>query len=277
MRRRLISAAALVACAVCALAAAERATFILTDGERQSGTVASRGDQHENLVNGYLSLASGGKERTFLIDQVGVIDFVGGTPSTTEVAQLGAGPLLVMRDTSTQPGQFVNMIDGETLIWDNANGQRQEFFIRDVARVYLDPRLARTLFNAPSPGAAVATAPMAGAIVHVDAKQAWTDTGITVTAGDRVVFNASGRLVFGRGTGQTSDPNGNPAETRANYPDPTVPVGALLGRVGNGVPFAIGLQTQPLVMPASGRLLLGVNDNELNDNSGFYSVTVTRQ
>jgi hypothetical protein len=37
------------------------------------------------------------------------------------------------------------------------------------------------------------------------------------------------------------------------------------------------MQTQPLVMPASGRLMLGVNDNELNDNSGFYSVTVTKQ
>jgi hypothetical protein len=30
-------------------------------------------------------------------------------------------------------------------------------------------------------------------------------------------------------------------------------------------------------MPASGRLMLGVNDNELADNSGFYTVTVTKQ
>ena len=99
----------------------------------------------------------------------------------------------------------------------------------------------------------------------------------TVNAGDRVVFNAIGRIQFGQGAGQTSDPNGNPAERRATYPDPTVPVGALLGNVGNSAPFAIGMQTQPLVMPASGRLMLGVNDNELNDNSGFYSVTVIKQ
>jgi hypothetical protein len=36
------------------------------------------------------------------------------------------------------------------------------------------------------------------------------------------------------------------------------------------------MQTQRLVMPASGRLMLGVNDNELNDNSGFYSVTIIK-
>jgi hypothetical protein len=28
---------------------------------------------------------------------------------------------------------------------------------------------------------------------------------------------------------------------------------------------------------AKGRLLLGVNDNELNDNSGYFSVVVTKQ
>ena len=56
-----------------------------------------------------------------------------------------------------------------------------------------------------------------------------------------------------------------------------VPVGALIGKIGNGAPFAIGMQTQPLPMPASGRLMLGVNDNELADNSGFYTVTVTKQ
>jgi hypothetical protein len=113
--------------------------------------------------------------------------------------------------------------------------------------------------------------------VRVDAKQAWTNTGITVNAGDRVVFNASGQIAFGQGAGQTSDPNGNAAERRANYPDPSVPVGALLGKVGNSAPFAIGMQTQPLGMPASGQLMLGINDNELGDNSGFYTVTVTKQ
>jgi hypothetical protein len=30
-------------------------------------------------------------------------------------------------------------------------------------------------------------------------------------------------------------------------------------------------------MPASGRLFLGVNDNDLSDNSGSYTVVVAKQ
>ena len=66
MVRRFVSAAALVACAgVYAFAASERVNFILTNGERQSGTVAFHGDAHENLINGYLNLATNDKDLTF--------------------------------------------------------------------------------------------------------------------------------------------------------------------------------------------------------------------
>lgn len=282
MVRRLIFAAALVACSgIYAYAAPERATFILTNGERKSGIVAFHGGQHENQINGDLNLAQdNAKDLTFPMDQVAVIDFTGGRPPMTEVAQLGAGQMLVMRDGSTQQGRFVNMIGGDTLLWDNASGQRQQLAIRDVSRVYLNPESARTIFNVRGrQGTAVATSghQLTATPVRVDARVPWTDTGITVTAGDRIAFTASGQIQFGQSPGQVADPNGNPAERRANYPDPSVPVGALLGRIGNGAPFAIGMQTQALVMPASGRLMLGVNDNELNDNGGFYTVTVSKQ
>jgi hypothetical protein len=50
----------------------------------------------------------------------------------------------------------------------------------------------------------------------------------------------------------------------------------LIGKVGNSAPFPIGSNTQPIVMPADGRLMLGVNDNDWSDNSGFFSVVVTK-
>jgi hypothetical protein len=282
MFRRFIFTAVLVACAGgYAFAAAERATFILTDGERKSGTIAFHGDQHENLINGYLNLAEpDGKDLTFPIDQVAVIDFAGGRPATTELDKLSAGQTLVLRDGNVAGGRLVNMIGGDTLVWDHENGRRQQFAIRDVSRVYLNAAVARTTFNggrARNAASAVATTGQAPVSVRVDARQAWTDTGITVNAGDRVVFNASGQIAFGASAGQTADPNGNAAVRRATYPDPTVPAGALIGKIGNSAPFAIGMQTQPLGMPASGRLMLGVNDNELGDNSGFYTVTITKQ
>src|SRR5215212_1718606 len=105
MVRRLVTTAALVACAgVYAFAAAERVNFILTNGERHSGTVAAHGDQRENLINGYLNIATNDKDLTFPEGQVAVIDFTGGQPQGTELAQLGAGQTIVMRDGSVQQG-----------------------------------------------------------------------------------------------------------------------------------------------------------------------------
>ena len=88
---------------------------------------------------------------------------------------------------------------------------------------------------------------LAGTTVNVAANRQWTDTGITVNQGDRVMFQASGEINYGRTPGQTATPDGG-ADRRPNYPDPSVPVGALIGKIGNnGKPFAIGTQSQALV------------------------------
>jgi hypothetical protein len=58
------------------------------------------------------------------------------------------------------------------------------------------------------------------------------------------------------------------------YPLRSAFLGALIGRVGTGAPFLIGTNTGPITMPASGRLMLGVNDDHHADNSGNYSVLV---
>ena len=68
----------------------------------------------------------------------------------------------------------------------------------------------------------------------------------------------------------------NDATRRPDYPVTAMPVGGLIGKVGNSAPFPIGSNTQPIVMPAAGRLMLGVNDNDWSDNSGFFSVVITK-
>jgi|KBSMisStandDraft_5_1062788.scaffolds.fasta_scaffold62342_5 hypothetical protein len=302
MIRRLIWSAALFACAgIYVFAAAARATFILTDGERKSGIVVFHGGQNENLINGHLNLGvDNGKDMTFPIEQVAVIDFVGGQPPNTELSQLGTRHMLVTRDGGAQPGTFVNMIGGDTLLWENLGGQRQQFAISDVSRVYLNPQSARIAFNYTAPATAPGAAPARQATqaapatqaaravtVHVDATQPWTDTGLSVNQGDRVSFQASGQIqVNGR---QVATPDGSSvtASNRSRqgnrgdgsrdggYPIANAPVGALVGRIGSGEPFGIGTQTQPLVMPESGRLMLGVNDNDLSDNSGSFAVIVS--
>jgi hypothetical protein len=112
--------------------------------------------------------------------------------------------------------------------------------------------------------------------VRVEANQAWTDSGIDVRVGDLISFRTTGQISFGRSEGQTAGPDGKSDVRSPNYPVSVVPVGALIAKVANSAPFPIGSNTQPIRMPANGRLMLGVNDNELGDNSGFFSVVVQR-
>src|SRR3954447_2836627 len=184
MVRRLISTALLVACTgAYVFAAAERVTFVLTNGERRSGTVAFHGSENENLIDNHLNIATNTKDETFPLEQVAVIDFTGGQPQAAELSQLGAGQMLVMKDGSAQQGRFINMIGGDTLLWDNQSGQRQQIALRDVNRIYLNTQSARSVFNYNGT-AAVATSGQAGTTVRVDARQLWTDSGITVNQGD---------------------------------------------------------------------------------------------
>jgi hypothetical protein len=273
---------ALAACAGGYALAAERATFILTDGERKSGPVVSHTDSRENLINGNLNLGTdNGKELTFPIGQVAVIDFVGGRPARAELQALPSDSgthVLVLRDGVTQQGRFINMIGGDTVRWQNEAGEQQQYAIRDVSRIYLNPQSARFVWNVGRPGrnAAVGTSGTAlepGAI-RVEANRPWTDTGITVKKGDRVTFRATGQIQWV--PGQTAGPDGNDAARRTDYPVTAMPLGGMIGKVGSSAPFPIGSNTQPIVMPANGRLMLGVNDNDWSDNSGFFSVVVTK-
>jgi hypothetical protein len=281
MVRRLIPAVAVVAYLAASALAAERATFILTDGERKSGEVVFHGGNAANFIDGQLNLGDNGKEQSFPIDRVAVIDFAGGTPSATELSRVPAsGQVVVTRDGNTIAGRFVNIVRGDTLLWENQSGQEQQLPVRDVARVYLNPQSARAVFNYNGPAAtAVGTSgTIAGRTISVPANRQWIDTGIDVSAGERLVFQASGQVTIGRSADQTASPDGNPSYRSPAYPDATAPGGALLGKVGaNGKPFGIGTQSQPLGMPASGRLFLGVNDNEIADNSGAFSVVVAKQ
>src|SRR6267378_8114071 len=126
MVRRLISSFALLASVGSYAFAGERATFILTDGERKSGTLAFHTNTREILIDNDFSLArdDGGRELLFHYDQVALIDFVGGRPAQAELAQLGASHMLVLRNGGIQAGRFVNIIGGDTLLWDDPNGQR---------------------------------------------------------------------------------------------------------------------------------------------------------
>jgi hypothetical protein len=117
----------------------------------------------------------------------------------------------------------------------------------------------------------------AGALgaMNVAADTPWRDAGINVSAGERLYFEVTGSVDYGGGN--TAGPNGRDGVMNHLYPVPSTPVGALIGRINlEGKPFLIGGPHGPITMPASGRLLLGVNDDIYTDNRGNFVVRVWR-
>jgi hypothetical protein len=105
--------------------------------------------------------------------------------------------------------------------------------------------------------------------LEVPATLAWVDTKLTVSKGQRLIFKAEGTIVWGPRPGETAGPQGT-----AKKPG-KLGKGGLIGRVGYyGKPFPIGASVEPLTMPKSGVLFLGINDFILHDNHGAFVVTI---
>ncbi len=110
--------------------------------------------------------------------------------------------------------------------------------------------------------------------VMVVASAAWSDTGIDVMSGQNVYFEAMGEIRWGPSrragpNGENNSPN-NPAR-----PMPNRPGAALIGRIGNSTDyFFVGEDRGAIRVRSTGRLFLGINDDYLQDNTGYFRVVV---
>jgi hypothetical protein len=255
----------------------KNATLLMKDGTRHSGTLVYHNDNDFNLIEN-------GQEKSYPISQVAVVDFAGGTPNASELNKLptSANPpelqrhMLTLNDGSTILGKM-HTITENAISFDNEQGQRQQYPLSNVSRMYMSAAGARELFASQissSQGAAGTSGQTPSGAIQVDGKRDWTDTGITVRRGQRLGFSSSGQVAF-RGNEQVG-PDGSPSEGRNGVPVQAVGVGGLIGRVGTSAPFPIGSNSQLIAMPANGRLYLGINDSSTGDNSGSFSVTIIR-
>jgi hypothetical protein len=273
--------------------AAERATFILTNGERVSGTVVFHTDARNNFRADTRQFSLGkteGGEVAIQIDQIAMIDFVSGRPPQAELDALKPDThMLVMRDGAKRTGLLLDFIGGDTIKWRNEGGGEDNVAIRDTSRIYMSTSAARAIFNnrrgangasatgAGSTAAAGAAVLPDGPGVAVRGNQAWTDAGMNVQAGERLRFSATGTVAYSTGRGQIATAGGDSTVKDPTLPVPDLPLGALIGKVGTGGrPFAIGSSTDPIAIPARGPLFLGINDNGVLDNSGGFRVVITR-
>ena len=229
---------------------------------------------------------TGADQRRIRLDDVLLIDFVGDgshLPQTELREARGSAHLVVYRGGASSRGRLVAVDPGDTsestndprtLIFRTENGEEQRVPLTRVGRLYLGNYTAVADSRPSAPVGVSGTTGNSRQVVVPGARQ-WTRTGIQVRAGDLVRFSATGQLVLSNAAGDLATPAGaQNGRTAPNSPEPSALAGALIGRVGNSRVFGIGDQLGALPMPESGELLLGINDNVVEDNSGEFRVEV---
>jgi hypothetical protein len=114
--------------------------------------------------------------------------------------------------------------------------------------------------------------------VQLSGDATWIDTGIDIQAGEHVLITANGKLRY---TGAKND-NGPEGLARGFkdllrvLPFNETGRGALIGRIGDqdtAEPFAIGARRDVLA-PISGRLSVGINQDNSDTGDGNYTVRI---
>ena len=290
MIRRLILTIALVASTATA-ALAYPATLLMRTGERITGELTYRLGGNDVTVNG----------RDYSLDDVAVIAYVPNDPAPTEVSRVPAmdgNPselerhVFVTRDGQLIFGKLYKFsADGRIVTFDErGSGRRRDIAADQLARIYINPGSARRVYtpilaasNTP-PNAADAPSAPSGVIVRVAGNQQWIATGINVTQGETIRFDSTGEVMWTREQADRATPAGALNGRRSgNPPVAGAPGGALIARVGFNTAFSGGARAflvgnqKAVVMPASGPLFLGINDEVFTDNAGEFVVTIGRE
>jgi hypothetical protein len=278
--------AALVAVTIVSARATE-VTFVMKNGERVTGQFAyNHTDHYQIVVNG--------QQRDYPSDEIAMISFGAGDPPRNEVARLpnvNDPPELERHTIVLKSGEMIRGkiydFQGDTIIMDLGPNNRRTFNMADTARLYISAPGSRAVYNvnnvarggrggrfgANAGGAA--PRPRTPAVnVEVPANATWVDSGVAVNQGDPVWFTVTGQVNMS--PNQRVDAAGVPnSENRKDNPFPAANSGALLGRVGNAM-FLIGTTTDPITMPATGLLMLGINYDNHRDNRDSFQVGIRR-
>jgi hypothetical protein len=196
-------------------------------------------------------------------------------------AAWAAADTLVLRNGRRIEGQLVGM-RGDTIEfeeWRGSSSRTQRYDRRDVSRIEFDDSSASGGMGSGigSSGSSIGGQRPSGLrerAVQVNAETDWNDTGIDVRRNQEIYFEASGRVRWGPDRRHGPGGEGG-SHTNPNRPMPNRPGGSLIGRIGTGSDyFFIGDDRAPIRVRDGGRLYLGVNDDYLQDNSGYFTVTV---
>ena len=213
---------------------------------------------------------------------------------------------LRLKDGSIIKGKIVSFQDGKFVvaIGEGARKREMTFFANEILSILFDTssspvinRNAAYTEPAPLPQRDVNTEPQAkprqqtpvnnnagtsttikpiGWSVKVladNTANGWTNTGWVVKKGQRIRISADGTVSLGKG--RTSTPTGNADLNDVQKLLNNVPTGALIAVIGddNNDFIYIGGERE-ITATRDGALFLGINEQNLDDNTGSYNVKV---
>lgn len=251
------------------LSAQEPTTLVLRDGQRLTGDVVQ-------MTSDGVTLRTGNQDRTYPINTVAGIEYVAGPVTADTRAKLDAGtPVVVLRNGNVVEGRLVAITkDAPRRFSIDTPAGPHAVMSNEIAQVYLTSLPTAVSLK---PGAIAHTVEAGGSLggIAVPAKNAWTQTSVTVREGEKVRFSTTGDIHVNATTTATVTGAGS-VTPAAGYPVRTAPAGTLIARIGDGQPFVIGGSGQPVTMPSSGPLFLGINDDRFDDNHGQFMVMIGR-
>ncbi|MBN2430606.1 MAG: M48 family metalloprotease [Acidobacteria bacterium] len=128
--------------------------------------------------------------------------------------------------------------------------------------------------SSPPAGATPAMRAQSRALT-VPGNTVWVDTGIDVVQGQAVEIRASGRVFWKKNSNETCSPAGAPGTNKGFWkPISSVNTGALIAKVGDTYSYFYIGEQRSFQAPATGRLFLGINDDNPFDNRGGYNVQI---
>ena len=226
----------------------------------------------------------------------------------------GLGDTIRLKDGSVIRGQVIGFKDQQftILIGSGAQGRRSRtlIYVEDIESIEFDSATtsaASTLANEPAPGDTAVpesqparsnpprtstTPPVSTGAptfftikIGVHAKQCptqnttepcapngWTNTGLVVRKGQRLRIRSTGRVSLGGG--RFSPPAGLAGADTEKLMR-TEPTGALIAVIGDDNDDFLLISTRrDFVAQRDGVLFLGVNEGNLNDNTGTFDVVI---
>jgi hypothetical protein len=222
-------------------------TIRLKDGNVIRGQVIGFRDQQFTVLVG--SGAQGRRSRTIVyVEDVESIEFDSAT--TAAASALANDDASASNTTSTPVSQPPS-----------SNPQRDTSRIPASTNPQSAPGTSPTFFTIKM------------AVRADNANNGWTNSGLVVRKGQRLRISSTGRVSLGGG--RFSTPSGMPGSADNDKLMRNEATGALIGVIGDdNDDFLLIATRRDFVAQRDGVLFLGVNEGNLNDNTGTYDVVI---